>query len=392
STAPALDVLVAAAMTWAAHSSVAVVLLTMSLAAKGVVPPDAAIALVAGANLGSAVNPLLEGAPNGDAAGKRLAMGNLINRAVGVALTLALLGPIGSALVRLEPDDARAVADFHTAFNLALACLFFPFLAPFAALLRRLLPARVEPVDPSAPLYLDAAAKETPIVALGAAAREALRVADALEAMLAGARDAIVSGDRRRIADVRRSDDVIDRLNSAIKSYLTSLDHAALSDSDSRRVEQILAFTMNVEQAGDVVDRTLLPRAAKRLKRGLTFAKEDEAELVATMDRLIANLRAAASLFMTEDPRAARRLADEKPFFRDAEASAMRAHLERLRSGRTEPSEPSALRLDLLRDMKLVNSHLVAAAAYPVLERSGALLPTRIAGEGAADTSAGAEE
>jgi len=382
STAPFLDVVLAAGATWAVHSSVAVVLLTMSLAAKGVVPPMAAFALVLGANLGSAANPVLESKSDGDLTARRMAVGNLMNRGVGVAAALMLLPRLALQMLAIEPDISRAVADFHTAFNVALACLFFPLLSPFAVLLRWLIPDRVDPVDPSRPLYLDRAAKETPIVALGAAARESLRLADALETMLLSARDSLMQGDKRQISDTRRLDDVIDRLNGAIKAYLTSLNQDELSPADERRMEQILIFATNIEQAGDVVDRNLLPHASKGLKRGLAFSKEDQIEIVAMMDRLIVNLRAAAALFMTADLRAARRLADEKPVFRDAEAAAMRAHVERLRAGRSEPTEPSALRLDLLSDIKLINSHIVAAAAYPVLESSGALLATRIAPKG----------
>ena len=96
------------------------------------------------------------------------------------------------------------------------------------------------------------------------------------------------------------------------------------------------------------------------------------------MNRLIANLRAAASLFMTADPRAARLLAEEKPAFRDAEQAATRTHFERLRVTGGEGADTSALHVDLLRDMKRINSHIVAAAAYPVLERSGELLQSRL--------------
>ncbi len=378
STQPVIDVLLAAAITWAAHSSVAIVLLVMSLAAKGVVPPDAAIALVLGANLGSAVNPVLEGAGGGDPAARRLAVGNLLNRAVGVLVALALLSPIGRLLVTLEPNNARGVADFHTAFNLALAAVFFPLLGPYARLLGWLIPDKVDPVDPSRPLYLDPAARETPIVALGAAAREALRLADVLEAMLVGARDALAQGDRKQIGETKRMDDVLDRLSTAIKSYLTPLDPDELSEADHRRLSEILTFSLNMEQAGDAVDRNLLPHAAKRLKRGLSFSREGEAELRALMDRAIANLRTAASLFMTGDARAARLLAEEKQAFRDAEAAATRAHFTRLRAGGLDTVETSAIHLDVLRDIKIVNGHIVAAAAYPVLERSGELLQSRI--------------
>jgi phosphate:Na+ symporter len=282
----------------------------------------------------------------------------------------------------LEPDSARAVADFHTLFNLTLALLFFPLLTPYAALLRRWLPSREDPRDPSRPLYLDPAAKETPIVALGAAAREALRLADVLGEMLQGARTALQNGDRKRIVETRRRDDVLDRLNIAIKAYLTSIDPDELGERDHRRLNEILTFTMNLEQAGDVLDRNLLPHASKQLKRGFALSAEGQAELIALMDRVGANLKTAASLFMTEDPRAARLLADEKVAFREAEAQATLAHFDRMRRGRPDMAQASALHLDLLRDMKLVNSHIVAAAAYPVLERTGELLSSRIASGG----------
>src|SRR5207237_2763640 len=133
-------------------------------------PPHAAFALVLGANLGTAINPLLESGVSGDPAGKRLPVGNLINRLVGVVLALGLLNWIGPKLVALDPDPARAVADFHTGFNIVLALLFFPLLKPFAKLLSRLLPVRVDTADPSQPAYLDGAARETPSIALAGAA------------------------------------------------------------------------------------------------------------------------------------------------------------------------------------------------------------------------------
>ncbi|HJS85399.1 MAG TPA: Na/Pi cotransporter family protein [Acetobacteraceae bacterium] len=379
---PLVALLLAAALTWAAHSSVAVVLLVMSLAAKGVASPEAAFVLVLGANLGTAINPVLEGATGDDPAAKRLPLGNLLNRLVGCGVALLAIPYLTPLMRAVEPDAARAVADFHTAFNLLLAALFFPFLRPYAALLRRLLPARFDQADPSRPMYLDKAAAEVPAVAIGAAAREALRLADVLEAMLQGVRDSFERDDRKRIAETRRLDDVLDKLNAAIKAYLVSLDPEAMTETDHRRLEQVLAFATSLEHAGDVVDRSLAALASKRLKRGLAFSREGQAELLAMMERLTSNLRTAASVFMTEDPRAARLLASEKEAFRGLEAAATQAHFARLREGRIETTETSSLHLDVVRDLKRVNAHLVEAAAYPVLKSQGELLPTRLRPEG----------
>ncbi len=380
--APLLYVLLAAGLTWVAHSSVAIVLLVMSLAASGVLPPDAAFALVLGANLGTAINPVLE-ATSEDPASRRLPLGNLVNRVLGVIVALALVGPLTHLITAIEPDPARAVADFHTLFNLALALAFLPMLKPYARLLKRWLPARANPEDPSQPLYLDPGAARTPAIALGAAARESLRLVDVLESMLLGARDGFDKGDRQRIEEAKRLDDVIDRLNAAIKSYVTRLPAEKLTEPDQQRLNEILTFATNMEHAGDTIDRNLLPLAAKRLKRGLAFSQEGRTELVAMFDRLLRNLRTAASLFMTDDPRTARLLAAEKEAFRDIETAATQSHFERLRAGRIDTAETSALHLDIVRDLKRINSHIIAGAAYPVLERGGELLPTRIVSNGA---------
>src|SRR5712672_958813 len=372
-TEPLIDILLAAGLTWAAHSSVAVVLLIMAFAAQAVVPPHAAFALVLGANLGTALNPLLESGVGGDPAAKRLPIGNLINRIVGCTLALALLNWIGPALMTIEPNAGRAVADFHTGFNIVLALLFFPLLKPFARLLVRLLPTRVDAADPSQPVYLDGAARETPSIALAGAAREALRMVDVFEAMLRGALDSLNGGDRKRVTETARMDNVLDRLDTAIKEYLTSLDTDALDEMDHRRLSEILAFTTNLEHAGDIVEKSLMPLAAKRIKRGVSFSETSRQEIREMVDRLMSNARTAAAVFITEDPRAARQLLGEKEVFREIETRTT----ERARTNRAETIEMGKLLLDIVRDLKRVNAHL-AAAAYPVLEGRGELLSSRL--------------
>jgi phosphate:Na+ symporter len=376
-TQPVIAVMLAAGLTWVAHSSVATILLIVSLAANQVVPPEAAFALVLGANLGSALNPLIEGSAGGDPVAKRLPMGNLINRAVGVVLGLALLRWIGPLMVTFDANTARAVADFHTAFNLVMAALFLPLLGPFGRLLVRMLPARALPVDPSKPIYLDENAREMPAIALAGAAREALRMADVLEAMLRNALDALDRGDRNQVSAAKGLDDVLDGLCREIKIYLTALDPDSLDDADNRRLSEILTFVTNLEHAGDIVEKGLVAVASKRLKRGLSFSTEGQAEIRAMVERLAGNVGAAAAVFMTEDPRAARRLLAEEAVFRDLEARATEAHFARIRAGRVESVETSALHLDVLRDLKRINAHLTAAADT-VLDRIGELLPSRL--------------
>lgn len=382
-TQPLIDVIIAAALTWAAHSSVAIVLFIVSLSGTGVVPPEAAFALVLGANLGTALNPLLESDGGAEPAARRVPIGNFANRLLGCIVALALLPWIGPWMMELDPNRARVVADFHTLFNLATALLFLPVLGPFSRLLVQLLPARPVAADPSRPLYLDEAARELPAVALAGAAREALRMADVVEAMLRNGLDALVGGDRKQLAPIKRMDTVLDRLNGAIKSYLTALDPESLDVEDESRLAEILAFATNLEHAGDIIEKGLMATAAKRLKRGVSFSAEGQGEIGAMLERVAGNVQAAAAVFMTNDARAARQLLAGKEVLRDQELRATEAHFARVRAGRIESVETSALHLDALRDLIRINTHLTAAA-YPVLERVGELLPSRLRRDAAA--------
>jgi phosphate:Na+ symporter len=373
-----LVVLGAMVLTWGAHSGVVTVLLAMSMVAKHMVPLDTGLALVLGANLGSAINPVLEGASWSDPASQRVPFGNLLTRLVGAAAVIAGFKFLAPYADQLGPTPERALANFHTLFNLALAMAFLPWIKGYARLIVRLLPQRQEGMQPGAPLYLDPAIRETPALALGAATREALRMADTLAAMLTGARVALASPNRAQIGAIQPLDDVLDRLNTAITAYLLSIPPQATKPAEADRLAQVLAFVNNMENAGDLVDRSLLGIARRRLDRGVAFSPEGEAELIALVDRVSANLRLAASLFVSGDEDVARMLVAEKEAFRAVESDAVSAHYQRLRSGNISTVETSSLHLDALRDLKQINSHLIEGAAYPVLRARGALLPTRL--------------
>jgi len=371
-TDPVLCVIIAAALTWAAHSSVAVVLLVMSLAYSQFVTEPAALALVLGANLGSAINPLLEAGVRGDPASRRLPVGNMLNRLVGVLIALPFLGPIARELATLQPDAAKMTAEFHMLFNVVLAAIFIGLLDPVAWLLVRLLPEKKQPADASAPRYLDEAALENPPLALAHAARETLRMGDTVEAMLREVMAALMTNDRKLASDVSRLDNVADRLNEAIKLYITKLTRDSLDEREGRRAMEIVSFTINLEHIGDIIDKNLCELAAKKIKRRYQFSTEGAAELTAFHKRVVESLQSAFGIFMTGDVEAAKKLLREKAELRKAELDAADRHFERLREGRPESLETTSLHLDILADLKRIHSH-ICSVAYPVLEAAGEL-------------------
>jgi phosphate:Na+ symporter len=369
---PVLCIVIGAVITWVVHSSVASVLLVMSLAYAQFISPFAALALVLGANLGSAINPVFEGARRDNPASYRLPLGNLINRVVGVLLIAPFLRPIAEHLQTWQPDLAKMTAEFHVAFNVATAIIFIGLLDAMARLLKKLLPNRVQETDPSRPRYLDESALETPSLALADAARETLHMGDLVEIMLRKVMAAMMTNDRSLVDQVSRMDNSVDNLDEAIKLYVTKLTRGSLDEHEGRRAMEIISFTINLEHIGDIIDKNLSELATKKIKRRFQFSPEGADELSAFHKRTMDSLRIAFGVFMSGDVNEARKLLIEKAHLRNTEIAATERHLDRLREGRPETIETTSLHLDVLRDLRRIHSH-ICSVAYPVLDAAGEL-------------------
>lgn len=372
---PLILVLLSGFLAWMAHSSVAAMLFIMSLATAGVIDTHAALVMVLGANLGSSVNPMLEGL-GGDPAKFRVPFGNLAMRTLGCLVSLPFIDVIQTYMMMFDPNPARLAANFHTLFNLALALVFILPLPWIAKLLVKAFPEKMQASDPGTPQYLDKDALDTPSVALSNAAREVLRMADTIEIMLRGSQDLFREDDISRVAEVSRTDDVVDRLYSAIRRYLSSINHEALSEAEAKRLSDILAFAINLEHIGDIIDKNLMELAAKRIKNHLRLPKDSLEDITSMHNKLLEHLQLAASVLMFQDLGSARRLVSEKEKFRDLERAVTQKHLEQIRSGRTV-GDTSALQLDIVRDLKRIEAH-IAATGHSLLEQSGELRPSRL--------------
>lgn len=373
---PILAVLIAAMLTWACHSSIAIVLLIGSFEAGHVVGPTGALALVLGANLGGALPALLDAST---LAAKRLPLGNLLVRLVGIVAALPFLPQIAHAVGKLDPNSARLVVDFHLLFNVSLACLFLGPVGLLARTLTRWLPERPLPADPARPVYLDAAALDSATVALANASRETLRMADMVDCMLRDTLAVIYRDDRARAEAVSCNARCVDKLGEAIRRYLADLGDEQTIDSQGggARGQDILSAVINLEHVADIIANSLVEYSLRSLKQGKKLAVE-EFEIVAAMHgELVDCLRLALAVFLQGEPRDATRLVASKAQFREFEASAMTLSAQLLRAAAATSrladkdaaesvAEDSGLFLRTVRDLRRIHSHL-ASFAYPIL-------------------------
>jgi phosphate:Na+ symporter len=373
---PVLGFLAAIAVAWLVHSSLSIVLLVMSLAAGGALPLPLALALVLGANVGGALAPFLtlSGSPP---AGRRVPLGNLMMRAAVAIPTLFFVTPIVTFMALIESDPGRLAINFHTAFNLVVAALFLPAVPLVALLAQRLLPDMPQTAASTEPKHLDPTVLDTPSEALGCAMRETLHMGDRVADMLRQALTVFEKSDPKLVKEVEKADNTVDALHEAIKLYMVKLSKAEMTDEESRRYVEIITFTTNLEHVGDIIDKNLMELATKKIKNRYAFSAEGLEEIRKFHARVMDNMRLAFNVFATRDVALARRLLAEKATTRTAELAAADSHFARLREGRPESIETSAIHLDVMRDLKRINGHLTSVA-YPILEVAGELRESRL--------------
>jgi phosphate:Na+ symporter len=291
----------------------------------------------------------------------------------------------------LEASPARQVANFHTLFNLSLAVIFIGVLGPLAQLCTRLLPSAPAGEDPGKPQYINTHVIGTPSLALADTAREVLRMVDIVESMLKMFIEALQNDDRKILSKIAEMDDTVDQLHRAVKAHLTAISSIdGLSDMDAKRCSDILAFTINLEHVGDILDKSLRELAAKKIKQRLSFSQEGLRELAHMHQCLLDNLHLATSVFMLGDAKSARALLAEKDRMRDLERSTIENHLQRVRKGDPQSIETSSLHIDIARDLKRIAAH-TSSVAYPILEQNGALRRSRLIDEDERSSDRGAE-
>ena len=371
-----LEITMGALLAVLSYSSLAIVLLTATLATTHVIPLDVALGLVLGANLGSGLLAVLT-TLRANVETRQVPLGHLLFKVLGVALA----APFVKLWLQYAPpvmgDAATVVVLFHLSFNLMAGTLFMGLTRFVARCTEYWLPKAQKNLVAGRQRHLDPSALATPSLALSCAVREAMHQADVVETMLRGVMEVISHDDEALAKELCKLDDTVDELYSAIKYYLTKISREALSENEGRRWTDIISFTINMEQIGDIIERVLMDVDEKKIRHGREFSEAGLMEITELHTRLINNLRLGMAVFLNGNINDAQKLLEEKTRFRDLERAYAATHLNRL-SDNTLPSiETSSLHLDLISDLKRINS-LICSIAYPILDSAGVLAPNRL--------------
>lgn len=357
------------------RSSAPTLALTIALADAGALNLWGALPILLGANLGTTVTPFAS-AVDQDVEGKRVALAHLLFKALGVAAALPLLGPCVAVAHASAPTLGRQIANAHTLFNGALALAFLPSLTWGARLLRRLYrpPEKKERFRPK---FLDPRALETPALAFGQATREYLRMAEIVGEMLKDSLEVFRHQDLQLLNKVEARDDQVDILNREIRFYLARMGQDLMSPEQAEKQMTLITLTADLETVGDIINRTILAMARKKIGQGLWFSEDGWKEIEDFFVKVIENFELAVAAFSTSDEELARKVQRHRVRLAEIEDKLKQAHIGRLHKGLRESLDTSSIHLDLLSALRRINALLSNMADAVVREKD----PARAAAE-----------
>lgn len=365
---PVIAILVAAIITYAMHSSISAILLFATLAASGVFTLELALYFVIGANIGVGLIPLVAVMRDVPQA-VQVPLGNLIMRFVMGSAAVYMVPYALSDLQSLSSVMTQQILFAHIGFNILIGLVFLPLISPLAKICQSLSPARNNKKERRhRPRYLDKKALSTPSVALSCATRETLHMAEVLEEMLKDSYKALENHDEEIIKRVHAEDDVIDHIYVELKKYIINLSREELSDAESEQCMYVMNFAMNIEHCGDIIENSLIKIAGKKTRAKDKFSEEGLKEIKSFHNKVVKNLKLAQSIFISSDPNLARQLVDYKKGLKIAENQSAANHMKRLRSGLPDTIATSAMHMDVIRDLRRINTY-VTSVAYAILER-----------------------
>jgi len=369
---PVFFVLLALILTYLSYSSLAIVLLSVSFLATGVIGLNEGLYLVLGANLGSGMLPLISNW-RGSIQELTPVLANLIIRVICILAFypfVDFVATFGLKFVSIELFPAI----YHLSLNLIVAIVGVIFSKNIITLAEKLLSNREEQ-KLAYPRFLELKDFSMPAISLASAKREALHMAEISQKMVVSSLAVLQDNNVTLRHEIIKNEDIVDSLFDSIKLYIARILQEELTPTETQKALNILNFTTNMEHIGDIVNNSLMDISGKKIDKHIQFSKEGLSEIISIHEVVCSNYDLAINTFISDDCELARVLYEKKQELHKLEKRSVSKHLQRIGKGIADSLETSSMHIDVIRDYKKVNS-LLSSIAYPILIASGEILET----------------
>ena len=373
--------LIGATLAFVMHSSVATILMCVTLVQVGSIPFEAGLSLLLGANFGSAMIPvsLSKGL---ELSSRRSVFANLFLRGVWSLLILFAINMLpelwGSYTIGA---GAQTLITTHICFNVSLLVLSLPICRALEPLFECFMPdtehADMADISGVYQSCLNPDNLDKPQQAISNIKRELLHLLQLIDDMFTPSLNLYLQGIKKDIQSVQNMDKDVNACFDNIRDYVSNIPKEAYSTVEMKQARGLLEFAIRLQAASDVVACHICELASEAQRENSVFSQDGLAELTHLHERIASNLDLVNSVLISDDLESARLLSLEKSEIKRLERKSRKRHLKRLQDGLVESILSSNAHLELLRAFREFNSH-ICAVAYPILHKHGQLLETRL--------------
>ncbi len=369
--APLLGIIAGAIFTALIQSSAAFIGILIVFGTQGLISLEAAIPLLLGANIGTAITAILASI-NTNREAKKVALAHTLFKIAGVLIFVWWIPTFSEFIHHISPKSGlsaenlntlsenipRKIANAHTFFNIALTLIALPFTRIFAKFINKLLPERESEQEKILKVkYLDNNIIHTPALALNLAKQEAIRMSKKVQNMVS---DIILAFFEKKITvlnDIEEKEKEVNYLRDQIKSYLLKISRENINEERVNEAFQIMYTIKEFEQIADIISKNLYRKAKIWIDADYEFSDEGKKELKDYHIRTLKQISRAIEVFRDVNLEKAEAMKKKYKKYSTIAIELERSHYERLKSQVEKSLTSSKTHVELMSMLKIISEH-----------------------------------
>ena len=374
---PVLGMIAGAVLTAIIQSSSASVGILQALCATGAVNFSTALPIIMGQNIGTCVTAMLSGIGATKNA-KRAALVHLYFNIIGTVIFMIVFYTINAVVhfsFRGTAASAMGIAVIHSSFNIAATIMLLPFGSGLVKLACLTIPeekkeAPAQNQEKDAFRLLDQRFLDTPAFAVEQCRQTTIQMAKLARECFFTAVDLLHGYDDEKAARVETLENLVDRYEDELGTYMVKLGGKNLSKSDIHTVSLLLHCIGDFERISD--HGMNLKDSAKEMKeKEMQFSSKAEKELGIFFDAVKEILNLSIDAFETNNTDEAARVEPLEEVIDDINTVVKANHIRRLQKGKCTIEQGFVLS-DISMNLERVSDHCSNIAVSVIeIDRDG---------------------
>ncbi len=353
---PLLGVLVGTLFTALIQSSAASVGVLQALALTGAVTYNMAVPIIMGQNIGTCVTAMISGV-GANANAKRVAAIHLSLNVIGTVVLLSLYSAVRAIFTFTLGDtaiDAFGIAVVHTIFNIAITVLLMPFGKWILKLATVMVKDDKKPAKQPA-VQLDERLLRSPSIAINECDSYTVKMCALAVETLNLSIDMLSNYDEKLAQKVLDNEDILDKYEDSLGTYLVRLSGQSLSREDSQRISKMLHTIGDFERLGDHAVN-LLKTAQEMHNKQTQFSEQGGREITVLTEAIREILSITNSAYAANDVAISGRVEPLEQVIDDLTAIVKNNHILRLQEGSCT-IETGFILSDILNNYERISDH-----------------------------------